>query len=101
MLAGEIMSYISTMKDHDDVIVWERNEHGQRITKKYNAPYYFYQDDDTGTHTTIYNTPVTRLDFSNGRDYYSARKNLRNLWESDIGPELRIISQHYYGLPVP
>lgn len=95
------MSYISAMKDNDKVVVWERTEEGQRVTKRYPAQYYFYEDDPFGEYTTIYNTTVSKREFTNGRDFYFARTKATNPWESDISAELRTISKHYYGLPAP
>lgn len=95
------------MTYRDEVYVWER--HGnKRITKKYPAPYYFYLDDPKGKYTTLYDTKVKKVEFSNGHEYRQARQEAERArfatgitaWESDISPELRILSNNYYGKPI-
>ncbi len=103
------MSYISAIvpKDHDDLVrVWERDSNGDRITKEYDAPYYFYVDDVNGTYKTIYGNPVKKIDCSNNRKlFYKLRnehqENRVGVWETDIGPELRVLSNQYYEIPAP
>lgn len=102
------MSYISAMMDrkNDAVIVWERDKDGTRIEQVYDAPYYFYVDDPDGRYTTIYDTKVSKLVFKGGREFYGTRKNLHEegeirMWESDIPPTIRVLSNHYYGVPAP
>jgi DNA polymerase elongation subunit (family B) len=99
------MSYISAVVKNDDVVVWERDEHGKRVEQYYRAPYYFYIDDENGKYETIYGTRVSKLVFPDAKKFYTVRKELDSdgvqMWESDIGPDIRIISQHYYGVPAP
>lgn len=99
------MSYISSITKGDLVLVWERDEEGNRVEQIYDAPFYFYVDDPAGDYRTIYDTPVTKLVFKNSREYYNTRKNVQEMglkmWESDIPADLRVISRHYYGQPSP
>ena len=99
------MSYISAIIKNDDVVVWERDENGKRVEQFYRAPYYFYIDDPEGDHTTIYDTKVSKLEFSDAKQFYKVRKELDSdgveMWESDVSADIRVISQHYYGLPAP
>lgn len=100
------MSYISAITLDDTVRVWERNENNERITIDHNAPYYFYIDDNKGTNKTIFDTRVKKINC--GRDkkqFFQKRKEFKEqgkrLWESDIGPELRVLSNKYYEVPAP
>lgn len=99
------MSYISAIIKNDDVVVWERDQYGKRIEQYHRAPYYFYVDDPKGEHDTIYGTRVSKLTFDKSADYYRTRKELASddveMWESDIPPDIRVLSQHYYGKPAP
>lgn len=101
------MSYISAIHDRrrDTVLVWERDADGVRVEQIYDAPYYFYVDDPKGKYQTIFDNRVTKLEFDNGREYYQARKTCEEegarMWESDISPEIRVLSNHYYGIPAP
>ena len=99
------MSYISAIIKNDDVVVWERDEHGKRVEQFYRAPYYFYVDDPEGDHTTIYGNKVSKLEFGDAKKFYKVRKELESdgveMWESDVGADIRVISQQYYGKPAP
>lgn len=89
----------------DAVVVWERDKDGDRIEQIYDAPYYFYRDDPNGRYKTIFDTKVSKVESKAGREHYAKRKELNDknirLWESDISPEIRVLSNHYYGVPAP
>lgn len=99
------MSYISAITKDNIVLVWERNGVDREIVE-YNSPYYFFIDDKNGKYTTIYDTKVSKVDCGDNRAlFYKKRKEYENdkikIWESDISPELRILSNHYYNIPAP
>jgi DNA polymerase elongation subunit (family B) len=95
------MTYISASlsKDRKHVNVWER-ENGKRVTKNYEAPYYFYIQNKDGIYRDIYNNPVTKLEFDDGFQFYEARKEYKErnikLLESDISPIYKVLSNEYY-----
>lgn len=100
------MTYISAMTYRDEVHVWER--HGDtRLVRKYPAPYYFYVDDPAGKYKTIFDTPVKKLQFDTAAEFRQARQDAERTrfatgitaWESDIAPELRVLSNNYYNKP--
>ena len=99
------MSYISATVDKNTVIVWERNEAGERIVRDHPAPYYFYYDDPDGEYKTIYDTPVSKAVFTKSREFNDAKRQFANdgvrVWESDIPPDIRILSNKYYGVAAP
>lgn len=99
------MSYISTTVDKNTVIVWERTETGDRVVRDYPAPYYFYFDDPEGKYTTIYNTPVSKATFKTSRELNDAKKAFGQdgirVWESDVPPDIRVLSNKYYGVTAP
>ena len=102
------MSYISTLKVSDQVFVWER--HGpkleDRVMKTYEAPYYFYTPDPEGEHVSMYGDILRKYDqFDNGKHFHSVKSKLKGngikLFESDIPPELKVLSAEYYGQEAP
>lgn len=99
------MSYISAITRDNKVIVWERNEAGERVTRDFPAPYYFYYDDKDGEYTTIYGTKVSKAEYDTGAAFHGAKKKFAaqsiTTWESDIPPEMRLLSNRYYGQPAP
>lgn len=107
------MSYISAIRTNDDVIVWERSPEG-RTFKTYRAPYYFYArptdwyNEDKASvepYLTYKGEEVYRYDFNTAKDFQICRSELINsgvpLFESDIPPEIRVLSQNYYKKPTP
>lgn len=96
------MSYISAMRAGDDVLVWERTPEGREL-KLFPAPYYCYIRSKEGTYTSIYGDKLERLDFSSSDELYQFRMQSANttLFESDIPPELKVLSERYYNVPAP
>lgn len=98
------MSYIDAIKIKSEVLVWERTKAGREI-KTYAAPYYFYIQDPNGSYKNIYQQSLTKLEFTNSQEFNSAREDYKSkgikLFESDIPPEIKILSSYYYGVPAP
>lgn len=104
------MSYISAMSTRDKVLVWERcPETDERIEKWYDAPFYFYVDDPHGKYKTIFGTPVKKLTFKTRNDHREAAQKFERerfttgivAWESDVRPEVRVLSNRYYNAKAP
>jgi len=100
------MSYISAIRTGDEVLVWERTPCSEkRELQAYPAPYYFYVRDEDGEFTSLYGDRLTRYDFHTASEFQSARAHNQasdiEMFESDIPPELKILSEHYYGIPAP
>lgn len=99
------MTYISgaLSKDRKYVHVWER-ENNKVTTKKYPAPYYFYMKNANGEYKDIHGTPLTKIEFDNSYEFYDAKRSYKDrgidLYESDINPVYKVLSQHYYNKPV-
>jgi DNA polymerase elongation subunit (family B) len=99
------MTYISAQvtENRKSVIVWERDEQGDRTYKTFNAPYYFYYPDEHGKFLDIHGNKLSRLDCDTYGEFYKAKEEFKlrgvRLYESDIGPEFKILSEHYYNKP--
>ena len=98
------MSYIDALfdREHDRIHVVERQD-GVRKYQEYPANYIFYYDDPRGKFTSIYGTPVSRFSTRNSKEF---RKEVRaqshkNLYESDINPVFRCLSENYIGQDAP
>lgn len=98
------MSYISAVRRGDEVIVWERAEEG-RSERTFRSPYYFFIEDPAGDYVSMHGTNLTKLSFRNGKEFREAKADFKSsgvtLYESDVPPELRVLSEHYYGKPAP
>lgn len=98
------MSYIDAIKDNDTdrIHVVERID-GKRVYNDYPANYTFYYNDPRGKFTTIYGTPVTRFTTKSNKEF---RKEVKmhpsdKLWESDINPIFRCLSEYYLEAEAP
>lgn len=98
------MSYISAIRNRDVVTVWERTENGREAVQ-YAAPYYFYVEDPAGEYNSLYGHKLTRLDFETGHAFNLACDKFRNsnfeLFESDLTPVQKVLSEYYYNKPAP
>ncbi len=98
------MSYISAIRKRDEVLVWERHEVG-RVEKYYPAPFYFFVEDPGGKYKSIYGDSLSQVQFRDGGEFNSAKNDLVSsrikLYESDIPPELKVLSKYYYNVPAP
>lgn len=95
-------TYISTSlsADRKKVIVWERDG-DNRYPVEYDAPYYFFIESPEGKYSSVMDKKLARIDFDNPYKFYEAKKRYTEegirLYESDISPELKVLSDKYYG----
>lgn len=98
------MGYINAIKRNNDVLVWER-KNGKREIVTYRAPYYFYTKSKTGEFKSIYGDTLERHDFATAREFNEAKAAMagqhQEMFESDISPELKLLSEEYYNKPAP
>jgi len=98
------MGYINAIKRNNDILVWERND-GKREIANYRAPYYFYTKSKNGTYISMYGDKLERHDFATGKEFNEARAGYAGMgvkmFESDIPPELKLLSEKYYNKPAP
>lgn len=98
------MSYISAQLTSDDIVtVWERRDDGDRVAVEYSTKefYYFYVKDPDGTKRTMFGDKVSLVKCRSRRDMNQMRDaaikaDPKGVFESDIPPELRVLSNHYY-----
>ncbi len=99
------MTYISSMlsKDRKKVLVWSRTKEG-RVLQEFDAPYFFYIEHPDGKYTDVYGKKLKRLDYDSPRDFFDAKKafeqNEVKLYESDIAPHYKVLSENFYGAEI-
>lgn len=98
------MSYINTELVDNSVYVWERVD-GQRELKVYDAPWYMYVEAKSGDRDTLHGGRAMRFDFADrfelqGAVSYAHSRGKRT-FESDLAPDLKVLSENYYNVPVP
>lgn len=98
------MSYVDAYidRDKDRIHVVERVD-GKRIFQEFPASYVFYYDDPRGKFQTIYRTPVSRFATRNGKEFHKELRinSNKKLWESDVNPVYRCLSENYLGKTSP
>jgi DNA polymerase elongation subunit (family B) len=99
------MSFISTYNDYrnrdSDILVWERNENGERVCKKYSPPFYFYVPDDEGDFKSMYGFNVKKVSFNTYQDFVIGKEFYPVKYESDFSPADKVLMDYYYKKPIP
>ena len=100
------MTYISSLlvNNRKQVKVWYRDQDGERKVKLYDSPYYFYVEHPEGSDTDLFGRKLKKLTFDNPKDFFEAKKAFEEedilMFESDIRPEYKILSQEFYGADI-
>ena len=98
------MSYVDALFDRakDRIYVVERKE-GIREYVEYPANYVMYTDDPKGKYRTVYDTPVSRFSTRIGKEFHKETRvnSNKKIWESDINPVFRCLSDNYLGATSP
>jgi len=96
------MGYINAIHTKNDILVWER-KNGKREVVFHKAPYYFYTKSKTGSFTSIYGDSLERHDFATAKDFFDGKMKYsgQTLFESDIKPLFKVLSEKYYNKPAP
>ena len=96
--------YINCELIDNSVYVWERHPDGRRLVT-YPAPWNCYVEDPRGSHKTLHGQKASFFEFDNRFELMSAVKAStargKRVFEGDIPPELKILSEHYYEAEVP
>lgn len=84
-------------------MVWERNTPKKRNIKRYQPKYFCYELDPDGQHTSIFNDKLTKREFNSRYEMsdYVKRCPVGTIFESDVLPELRVLSDNYYEVAAP
>lgn len=99
------MSYIDALlsKDDDKIHVVERDKEGKRQYREYPTNYTLYYSDPKGKHRSIFGTPVSRFTTRKRSEFEKERRiySNRTLFESDINPIFRSLSDNYLDIDPP
>lgn len=97
--------YVSAERSKDSVYVWERHPEKGRILKQYPAPMFFYVEDEDGDTYSIFDNLCSRVDFDDYSEFVHASRTLKKhnykVFESDVNPVHKILSQQYYNTDTP
>lgn len=102
------MTYISAVleKNKHNVRVWERTPEG-RVCKKYPTPWYLYipvQNNEKTPYRDLYGNYLKKVSKNSYKEFMEIREALDthgiDVYEGDIRPEYKILSEHYYNAPI-
>jgi DNA polymerase elongation subunit (family B) len=100
------MSYIDALLDResDKIHIVERDKNGKRIYQEYKAKYLFYYTDPKGKYRSVYGDSLSKVTASNRNEFLKelrVHKNKSKIFESDINPVFRCLSDNYLDIPPP
>ncbi|ASV44194.1 DNA polymerase [Salicola phage SCTP-2] len=91
------MSYISAVRDKNDIIILERDDSGQRRVIKDKLDFVFYVEDEYGDYETIFGEKCVRYAFNKASEFYNAKSQFpkEKVYEDDVNPIFRYLSKNY------
>jgi DNA polymerase elongation subunit (family B) len=99
------MSYVDAIHSRDEnrIFVVERSADGRRHYNEYPANYVLYYSDPKGKHRSLYGEPVSRFSTRKFQEFEKEKRihSNKKLFESDINPVFRCLSENYLGIDPP
>ena len=99
------MSYIDALYDRDSerIYVVERSSKGVREYKEFPVNYTFYYTDHKGKYRSIYGDSLTKFTTRKNEEFQKEKRihAKKKLFESDINPVFRCLSENYLGCETP
>ena len=99
------MSYVDAIldKDSDRILVVERTSDGNRAYKEFPTNYVLYYEDPKGKHRSMFGDPVSRFSTRKRSEFEKERRiqGRKKVFESDINPVFRCLSDNYLGAEPP
>lgn len=92
--------YIDAIYDYTNerIIGWLRDTNGNLVKFDEPSPYYCYVDDPNGNINSMFGTKTVRKDFATKKDFNNfLTMNNNRVWESDISPLYKFLSDTFYG----
>ena len=89
--------YIDAIVKGNNFLTWIRDADGTLHEHSVPLEYWCYQSAVNGTHTSLFGDSLIRRDFDDYRDYQNFTYNSRNLFDSDVRPLYKMMSEYFYG----
>lgn len=93
------MAYIDAIQRGDDILVWVRDDNGKLERFDVPAPYYCFEKDANGTYKTLFGDRARKVEFNTQEEYNAFVRSRDDLFESDISPIYKFLSDTFYGVP--
>jgi DNA polymerase elongation subunit (family B) len=90
-------------RDKDLIHVIERDKTGKRVFREFPAQYIFYYPDAKGKHRNLAGEPVSRFSTRSNKEFQKEKRmyGSKKLYESDINPVFRCLSENYLNADAP
>jgi DNA polymerase elongation subunit (family B) len=88
--------YIDGIQSKGNIVVWTRDSNHKLKKVEAEAPYYCYHVDNEGTLKTIFGHSVSKMEFANRLDFNNFVDSHNLVFESDISPLHKYLSDNYY-----
>lgn len=99
------MSYVDALFDRDSerIYVVERANNGKREYKEFPVNYTFYYTDHKGKYRSIYGDSLAKFTTRKNEEFQKEKRihAKKKLFESDINPVFRCLSENYLGCETP
>jgi DNA polymerase elongation subunit (family B) len=100
------MGYVDAIynKEHDEILVVERDANGERIYQTYPANYIFYYPDPRGRYKSIFGDVCQKFSSSSHKAFMREKmlvQRSKRLFESDINPVFRCLEETYRHVEAP
>ena len=105
------MSYIDAIHDrHKDKILVAERVNGERVLTEFDAEYVFYYEHPQGQYQSIFGDSARKFSTNNSQKFRKelarvsmqmANRSAPKIFESDINPVFRALSDHYKGIEAP
>jgi len=99
------LSYVDAIHDKqtDKIVVIERTPEGKREFKEYPTNFVMYYEDPKGKYRSIFGDSVTRFSTRKQAEFEKEKRihSNRKMFESDVNPVFRCLSENYLGIDAP
>ena len=89
--------YVDAIERNDMVMCWYRDENNDLLFLEEPAPYYCYRRNETNsTHKSLFGDNLSKQEFESRNAYSNYVNKRKNLFESDISPVYKFLSDTFY-----
>lgn len=89
--------YIDAIERDDQILCWYRDDSNKLHLVEEPAPYYCYRrNEKNGDYTSLFGDRLSKMEFDDRDEFNNYVRNKRNLFESDISPVYKFLSDNFY-----
>lgn len=93
--------YVDAVQQGSQIVYWMRDKDGKLEQSTEPAPFYCYRADPDGDLKTIFGHKVSKVEFQSKMEYRNFVESHNLIFESDISPVHKFLSDNFYHLEGP